>query len=85
MRTAVKVAKTFLSMARYSGEDMFARIYKVSSTIEKGTKGTYAVPVIEFVRRCDDTEYVIAKKAFDTLYRRKQDIEVELEEGDKTE
>jgi len=86
MRTAVKVAKTFLSMARYSGEDMFARVYKVSSTIEKGAKGTYALPVIEFSRRCTDEEYAFAKKFFDTLYRRKQDIEVELEENpEKTE
>lgn len=86
MRTAVKAAKTFLSMARYSGEDMFARVYKVSTRIEKGTKGTYALPVIEFVRRCDDTEYNIAKKCFDNLYRRKADIDIELEENpDKTE
>lgn len=85
MRTAIKVAKTFLSMARYSGEDMFARVYKVSSTIEKGTKGTYALPVIEFSRRCSNEEYNIAKAVFDKLYRRKSDIEVELEEGDKTE
>lgn len=85
MRTAIKVAKTFLSMARYSGEDMFARVYKVSTRIEKGTKGTYALPVIEFVRRCTDEEYTVAKKWFDGLYRRKADIEVELEESDKTE
>jgi hypothetical protein len=83
MRTAVKTAKTFLSMARYSGEDMFARVYKVSSEIVKGTKGTYALPVIEFVKRCSDEEYAIAKKWFDGLYRRKADIEVELEDGDK--
>ena len=81
MRTAVKVAKIFLSMARYSGEDMFARVYKISSTIEKGTKGTYALPVIEFVRRCSDEEYAFAKKFFDALYRRKADIEVELEDS----
>ena len=85
MRTAVKVAKVFLSMARYSGEDMFARVYKVSSTIVKGTKGTYALPVIEFVRRCTDEEYAITSKFFNALYRRKADIEVELDTGDKTE
>lgn len=84
MRTAVKAAKTFLSMARYSGEDMFARVYKISTKIEKGKKGTYAVPVIEFDRRCTDEEYAFAKQIFDRLYRRKADIEVELEE-EKTE
>ena len=80
MKTAVKVAKTFLSMARYSGEDMFSRVYKVSSKIEKGTKGTYAVPTISIVRRCTDEEYLLAKQMFDSLYRRKADIDVELTE-----
>lgn len=80
MRTAVKPAKEFLSMARYSGEDMFARVYTIKSEIVKGTKGTYALPVIEFSRRCTDEEYTIAKHIFDKLYRRKKDIDVELQE-----
>lgn len=84
MKTAVKVAKTFLSMARYSGEDMFARVYKVSSKVIKGAKGTYALPVIEFIRRCTDEEYALGKKFFGELYKRKTDIDVELEE-DKTD
>ena len=85
MKTATKVAKVFLSMARYSGEDMFARVYKISSKIEKGTKGTYALPVIEFVRRASDEEYKTAKNFFDGLYRRKDSIEVELEDDKVTE
>lgn len=84
MRTATKVAKELLSMARFSGEDMFARVYTLKSEIVKGDKGTYAVPVIDFKRRCEDDEYAIAKKFFDMLYRRKKDIAVELEE-EKTE
>ena len=84
MRTAVKVAKELLSMARFSGEDMFARVYTLKSEIVKGDKGTYAVPIINFSRRCEDDEYAVAKKFFDMLYRRKKDIDVELEE-EKTE
>lgn len=84
MRTAVKIAKELLSMARFSGEDMFARVYTLKSEIVKGDKGTYAVPIVNFTRRCTDDEYAIAKKFFDMLYRRKKDIEVELEE-EKTE
>ena len=80
MRTAVKTAKMFLSMARFSGEDMFARVYTLTSEIVKGDKGTYAVPVINFLRRCDDNEYATAKKFFDMLYRRKKDIDVDLQE-----
>jgi hypothetical protein len=85
MKTAIKPAKAFLSMARYSGEDMFARVYTIKSEIIKGTKGTYALPVIEFSRRCSDEEYARAKAVFDKLYRRKKDIEVELEDDKTTE
>lgn len=80
MRTAVKTAKELLSMARFSGEDMFARVYSLKSEIVKGDKGTYAVPVISFNRRCEDEEYATAKRFFDMLYRRKKDIDVELED-----
>jgi hypothetical protein len=73
-------------MARFSGEDMFARVYTLKSEIVKGDKGTYAVPIIDFKRRCEDEEYMIAKKFFDMLYRRKKDIDVELKENpEKTE
>jgi hypothetical protein len=85
MKTAVKPAKEFLSMARYSGEDMFARVYKIKSEIVKGTKGTYALPVIEFSRRCTDEEYAVAKMVFDEIYRRKKDIDVELKEEPSAE
>lgn len=84
MKTAYKEGLRFAGMARYTNEDFFARVYKISTRIEKGAKGTYALPVIEFVRRATDEEYVIAKKWFDGLYRRKVDIDVELEE-EKTE
>lgn len=80
MKTAVKPAKDFISMAKFSGEDMFARVYKLSSKIESNDKGTYAVPVIEFLRRATDEEYIAAKKLFDSWYRRKKDISVDLEE-----
>lgn len=80
MRTATKVAKEFLSMARFSGEDMFARVYTLKSEIVKGDKGTYALPVVNFNRRCTDEEYEIAKKFFDMLYNRKKDIDVALDE-----
>lgn len=82
MKTATAAAKDLLSMARFSGEDMFARVYSVKARIEKGDKGTYAVPVIEFKRRCANEEYATAKTWYDTLYRRKSNIDVELEGAD---
>lgn len=79
MKTATKAAKELVSMARYSGEDMFARVYSIKSKIEKSDQGTYAVPVIEFKRRCTDEEYATAKIVFDKIYRLKSKIDVELE------
>jgi hypothetical protein len=81
MKTALKSARTFLSMARYSGEDMFARVYTIKGKQEKNDKGAFYIPIITFKRRCTDEEYAAAKSAFDSLYRRKDDIDVELNEA----
>ena len=80
MKTSAKAAKDLLSMARFSGEDMFARVYTIRTKVENNEKGTYAIPIIEFSRRAEDEEYAIAKKCFDEWYRRKKDISVDLEE-----
>lgn len=78
MKTATKCAKDFISMTRYANEDMFARVYAIKTSIVNGDKGTYAVPSIEFVRRCTDDEYTTGRKWFTELY--KKSIEVDLAE-----
>jgi hypothetical protein len=85
MKTATDAAKSLISQAQYSGEDMFARVYTLKTKLEKGDKGTYAVPVIEFSRRCSDQEYAVAQRCFDMWYRRKKDISVDLEEETATD
>lgn len=80
MRTGAKEAKKFISMARVSNEDFFSKVYKISTKIEKNDKGTYAVPVIEVARRATNEEYSIARKQFEILYKRKEDISVDLNE-----
>ncbi len=80
MKTSAKAAKNLLSMARFSGEDMFARVYSMKTKIESNENGTYAVPVIEFVRRATDEEYAKVSQGFNEWYRRKKDISVDLEE-----
>jgi len=80
MKTATKAAKGLLSMARFSGEDMFARVYTIKTKIEQNENGTYAVPVLELARRATDEEYIAASKCFNEWYRRKKDISVDLEE-----
>lgn len=83
MRTSADTAKDFLSMVKYSGEDMFARVYKISNTLEENDKGRFAVPSIEFVRRCDDKEYQVAQAAFAELHKVKSNISADLEGADQ--
>ena len=85
MKTGAKVAKDLISMARFSNEDMFARVYNLKTRVEKNDKGTFAMPAIEFKRRCTNEEYAIAKKFFDDLYRRKSKIDVDLEQEHSAE
>lgn len=80
MRTATKTAKDFISMSRFSGEDMRARVYTLKTVIEKNDKGTFAVPKITFKRRCTDEEYAVASKWFGELYKKKSNISVDLNE-----
>jgi len=84
MKSATDAAKALCSMARFSGEDMFARVYTLKTKVEKNDKGTFAVPVIEFARRCTDQEYAVASKCFNDWYKRKSDIAVDLEEENTT-
>jgi hypothetical protein len=79
MRTGVPTAKDFLSTIAYSQEDAFARVYKLRTKIEDGDKGKYAVPIVDFVRRCSDEEYTFAQKKFQELYSQRSDISVDLE------
>ena len=80
MKTAESTAKDFLGQSRLSNEDIYARVYKLSSTKESNDKGTFAVPKIEFVRRCDDDEYAIAKKTKQEVYELRKKIIVDLTE-----
>ena len=80
MRTAAKAAREFISMARTANEDFFARVYKITTHIEKGEKGTYAVPSIELVGRCSDEQYEAALVQYKSIYKRKEDIAVDIEE-----
>ena len=79
MRTGAPAAKELCSLARYAGEDIFARVYTLKTENKKNEKGTFAVPSVEFVRRCTEEEYAIAKNYFDNFYRLRSKIEVDLE------
>lgn len=80
MKTAVPTAKDFLGQARLANEDIFSRVYKLSSTKETNDKGTFAVPVVEFSRKCTDEEYEYAKRISTELYEIRRKIDVDLTE-----
>ena len=80
MKTGAAAARNLLSMARFANEDIFARVYTLRAEIEKNEKGTYSIPIVEFKRRCDETEYMLGRKYFTELYKRKHDIAVDLEQ-----
>ena len=79
MRTSAKAGKTLISLAAMSGEDMFARKYKLTTSVEKNDKGTYAIAHVELVGRCSDEEYAVGKKWYQSLRGRKIDVDMDEE------
>ncbi len=80
MRTSTKTAKTLISLAMMSGEDIFARKYRLSTENTKNDKGTFAIAKIELAGKCTDEEYTIAKGWYKKMRGRGIDINME-EEG----
>lgn len=80
LRTGMKAGKTLASLVVRGGEDIFARKYKLTTSIEKNDKGTYAVPHVELAGRCTDEEYAIAKKWYQTLRVKSIDVDMEKEQ-----
>ncbi len=80
LRTGMKAGKTLASLVVRGAEDIFARKYKLTTTIEKNDKGTYAVPHVELAGRCSDEEYAIAKKWYQTLRVKSIDVDMKQEQ-----
>lgn len=79
MKTSAKAGKKLISLAFRTGEDMFARKYKLITVITKNDKGTFAIADIELLGRCFDKEYEAAKKWYNLLRVRKVDVDLEGE------
>jgi len=77
LRTGMKAGKILTSLIARSGEDAFARKYKLSTKMDTNAKGTYAVPVIELVGPCSDKEYAAAKKWHARLREKTIDVDME--------
>ena len=77
LRTGMKAGKILTSLIARSGEDAFARKYKLSTKMDTNAKGTYAVPVIELVGPCSDKEYAAAKKWHSRMREKTIDVDME--------
>ena len=80
LRTGMKAGKTLASLILRGGEDIFARKYKLTTSIEKNDKGTFAIPHVELAGRCTDEEYAIAKKWYQTLRLKPIDVDMKEEQ-----
>lgn len=79
LRTGMKAGRTLASLIVRGGEDIFARKYKLTTSIEKNDKGTFAVPHVELAGRCTDEEYAIAKDWYQKLRLKSIDVDIEAE------
>lgn len=79
LRTGMKAGRTLASLVLRGGEDIFARKYKMTTSIEKNEKGTFAVPHVELAGRCTDEEYAVAKRWYQTLRLKPIDVDLEKE------
>ena len=78
-KSAIKEAKTLISMAAFTGEDLCARIYKLTTKEEKSPKGEFFMPQFELLRRVSVEEYKTSCGIRDAM--REKVIEVDLESG----
>jgi len=78
MRTGTKAAKKLLSMARITGEDFFARKYRMVTKKASSDKGEYFIADFELAGKVTDEEYTAALTWFKTL--RQKSISVDLED-----
>jgi len=76
MRTSTKAAKKLISMARITGEDFFARKYRMITKKSSSDKGEYFVSEFELVGKVTDEEYKSALGWFKTL--RQKSLSVDL-------
>ena len=80
--TSFKAGKKLLSLALYSGGDMFSRKYKLTSSIVKNDKGTFAVLEVAPAGMADEDSFKIAESWWNQFKAKVKDIEVHDPEKD---
>ena len=85
MKTSSKAGKKLISLAFRTGEDMFARKYKLTTEKVTNDKGTFAVADIELIGTVTDEEYAAGKQWFNLLRTKRVDVDLKEEAPDFSE
>lgn len=64
-KTSLKAGRRLLSLAQFSGRDMFATKYKVASKQETGDAGTYFVLIVDQAGAASEEDYAIGAKLWE--------------------
>ena len=79
-KTSYKAGRNLLSLAKFSGGDMFARKYELKSTMETNAMGTFAVLKVMPIGASSPEEFAICEKLWKDFSGRVRDIQVAEEE-----
>jgi hypothetical protein len=76
VNTSYKAGKKLLSLATYAGGDMFARKYKLTSSITKNDKGTFAIFEVAPAGLADEESFKVAENWYNQFKTKTKNIEV---------
>lgn len=83
-KTSYKAGKQLLSLAKFSGGDMFSNKYKLTSEIKTGESGTYAVMKIAPAGKVSPEEHDFCNSLWEEFAKSIKDLKVH-EEGEAVE
>lgn len=80
-KTSYTAGKRLLSLAKFSGGDMFSRRYQLTSDMESNNIGTYAVLKVQAAGAVTPDDYKICEALWTEFAQKVKDIKVHEEEG----
>jgi len=75
-KSSYKAGKQLLSLAKFSGGDMFAKKYRLSSVMESNSSGTFAVLKVAVVGESSPEEFKLCENLWTDFSGRAKDIKV---------
>jgi len=84
-KTSYKTGKQLLNLAKFTGEDMFSRKYRLSSVIESNQMGTYAVFKVSAAGKVDAETFKLCEHLWKEYSPKSKDIQVHEEGVEETD